>query len=113
MRSFKTENNYDALITENQLGEFRYYCGYIKIPKEYINLFKINKKDFYLESDVYGGVTFSDYMEINDELSYYVGFDCAHYDDRINKKNITFVKNECNKLSTEIDNYIKSNCKGE
>jgi hypothetical protein len=61
--------------------QFGTWCGYVGIPSDH-PLFK--KKDLdELNLDVHGGITWSDFLEDENDGLYYIGFDCAHYLDVI------------------------------
>lgn len=62
---------YEWMIRHNGLG-FR--CGYVQIPSGHPWF----KKHYHnIDVDVHGGLTFSDWLDGN----YWIGFDCAHYND--------------------------------
>jgi len=52
--------------------------------------------------NVHGGITFADYHDKNKSL-WWIGFDCAHEDDTIEKCNVEYVIAECNSLSKQIN----------
>jgi hypothetical protein len=80
MTLFPTENilsqgehmGFPFMVVHNSLG---YRCGYICIPKGH-PWFSKDYDD--IDAFVHGGLTFARY---DDEDSYWIGFDCAHYND--------------------------------
>lgn len=108
------------MVAENEEFCFGgHLCGYVRLPDNHpwidIDIIDVN-------TNVYGGITFSD----ENEDGYWVGFDCAHSMDIVpsmqldkaikklrqkypkfhlpnpNYKNIKFVEEECKKLVDEI-----------
>jgi hypothetical protein len=82
MAIFPTENilsqgehmGFPFMVVHNSLG---HRCGYICIPKGHPWF----GKDYdNIDASVHGGLTFAQYDDDDDE-SYWIGFDCAHYND--------------------------------
>lgn len=111
-------------------------CGYVLIPKHYFFYGKNYDDPIFNEIDVHGGLTFADKpsreMIYLVKDSFYLGFDCAHYDDFSpfstafdsplftfhsisDYKTIDFVKEECSKLARQLfelqQTYEKQNKK--
>ncbi len=55
------------------------WCGYIGLPKGH-PWYGVRYSDIYPRPTVHGGLTFADHWS-TDDLRWWVGFDCAHYDD--------------------------------
>lgn len=69
-------------------------CGYVQVPSD-LNLVE---KDYDLDFDVHGGITFNQYIEESeDKGAYWIGFDCAHSHDYI-----PCMRNIYSKISDEI-----------
>ena len=106
--NFKTKENFKCYIRENEFSseikdsiffnKFKY--GYIIIPT--INANFINIYNIY----VHGGITYCEYNVINNKQVYVLGFDCAHYNDRIEyikqPRTLGYCKNELIYMSKQI-----------
>ena len=82
-----------------------YLCGYVAIPEGH-PLAGVNYNDI---DDIHchGGLTYSedfltDYS--NDEGYWWIGFDCNHGGDTMNKCNVQYVSNECKNIINQINN---------
>jgi hypothetical protein len=75
-----THKGYKCVLQRNFGGA---WCGYVGIPKEH----PIVQHEKYADLDVHGGVTWSEDRLPRDEehssVTFWVGFDCAHYNDYI------------------------------
>lgn len=128
-----TYHNYDYII---KFFEDGHRCGYVKIPDNHI-FYQKNYDD--IDIDCHGGLTFSELSDGNDlEKGYWIGFDCAHFDDKYDTDNILkhfgidalnryyqcaekyvddsatvksldFVRNECKKIIQQLKEYENEN----
>lgn len=80
----KIENHWscrglDCLVIAYDLG---HRCGYVKIPEDHF-LYKVHYDHEKIENfiDIHGGITFSDEMQGLPLEGWWLGFDCAHYND--------------------------------
>ena len=109
-----TASGFDCKIIEQLWSG--HLCGYVRLPEDH-PLFQV---DYFDESfpnfDVHGGITFSGSLFCE---GFYVGFDCAHYDDicpkRVDEvrsptatfKDETFVKEELLYLADQLSRVTK------
>ena len=90
----------------NLLSGSGHYCGYVKLKGE-----KLLKQESFEDGldDVgiicHGGITFDQ----TDALDWgpkregrWIGFDCNHYDDPVEKYDATFVENECKHIIDQL-----------
>ena len=111
--NFKTKENFKCYIRENEFSSEikdsiffnKFKCGYIIIPTTNANF--INIYNIY----VHGGITYYEYNVINNKQVYVLGFDCAHYNDRIEyikqPRTLGYCKNELIYMSKQIKKMIK------
>lgn len=111
--NFKTKENFKCYIRENEFSSEikdsiffnKFKCGYIIIPTTNANF--INIYNIY----VHGGITYYEYNVINNKQVYVLGFDCAHYNDRIKyikqPRTLGYCKNELIYMSKQIKKMIK------
>ena len=63
-----------------------YRCGYVQLPEEIFKHLKYKKDDL----ECHGGVTFYRYVGPEDKIQlpegYWMGFDCNHFEDGMDKK---------------------------
>lgn len=76
-----------------------FWCGYVGVKDDH-PFFNKHYNDLPGDIQVHGGITFSDYW--NEKDIWWIGFDCAHYDDRVNPKGIEFIKEQCALLAKQI-----------
>lgn len=71
---------YDCLITRSHV--IGHLCGYVGIKADHPYYGK-SDDDIHNEYDldIHGDLTFSGYKNIEDETTWFLGFDCAHLDD--------------------------------
>ncbi len=103
---FTTNVGYTGII---RIGILETLCGYIVLPSDH-PYFEKSLYDLYDGAlEVYGGVTFADYL---DKDTYAIGFDCAHVDDYVPTvgawslpqtwKDETFVRGEIEHLAEQL-----------
>ena len=100
MSEFKVEKDfmmgdYRCVILGLSIG---HRCGYVGLPKEH----KYNDKDYdEIDVNVHGGLTFAGKgrkYPVDDDR-YYIGFDCAYYND---KKDLKLMKELCDEKTYNI-----------
>jgi hypothetical protein len=69
-----------------------WYCGYVKVPKGC----PYGKNDNYdaVPIECHGGLTYA--------REGIIGFDCAHYDDAENPKDLNYVTQECKNIINQL-----------
>lgn len=105
-------NGYEDLYNfkSDQLKN-EWYCGYVCI-ENYLNIKELKFKYFkylkYFENniDCHGGITFFDVLDDN---KLYIGFDCNHFGDSIQKCNIEYCKKQCQYIIDQLIEMIKDN----
>lgn len=94
-----------------RMGELGHLCGYVVIPKDH-PLHGVHYDDIHLEA--HGGLTFSaPLLAFGGE--YAIGFDCAHWGDRIpftascspvdEYRDMEYVENEVRRLMQQVAEY--------
>lgn len=58
-----------------------HHCGYVQAPENLKGTHYIDVED---HIDVHGGVTYSGEDYWDTKLGWYFGYDCAHYNDKVN-----------------------------
>ena len=113
---------YDKLISEPMFCEFKhkglicrivkhnsFNCGYVGVPTEH-KCYQYGYDN--IDANAHGGLTFSDFFEheeSNYNEHYYIGFDCAHYNDFVPSMiHRTFTKPDFNKYKDH--NFVKNEC---
>jgi len=83
-----------------------YRCGYVEVPKSIFKRFENRKGELLC----HGGITFYRYVGHNDKIQlpegYWIGFDCNHYEDGIDKEAVKLLLGNT-KYLLEGD-YLKS-----
>ncbi len=74
-----------------------YYCGYCAIEKNH-NKYNVDYDE--INIDVHGGIT---YGEIEKDGLFWIGFDCAHFDDNIIKCDLDYCINECESMAEQLN----------
>ena len=67
-------DGYDCKILRVRMEYSGHLCGYVKIPETH-QLYNLDYDE--IDVDVHGGLTYSS----EEKDGYWLGFDCAHYDD--------------------------------
>ena len=92
-------NNSDLFLFQNWCPT-KYYCGYVRVPYWH-PVYEKNYND--IEIQCHGGLTFSDHKLLGTSyLGWWIGFDCAHYDDVDNPKDMDFVRQECRNIVDQL-----------
>lgn len=73
-------------------------CGYVGIPQGH-PLYGVHYND--IQASIHGGLTYSD-EEWPDNSKWWVGFDCAHSGDTVEKWTLKAVLNECKELARQL-----------
>ena len=103
------------IVRHHRLGHL---CGYIGVPQEH-PFYGVNYDDIDIEA--HGGLTYSDegsglgkkveQFEVNEQL-WFLGFDCAHFNDHIptledsfgsEYRTIEYVKKELARIATQLE----------
>lgn len=107
--------NHRCVIVERGNTPLKYNCGYVEVNKflfgkNYRQKLPFSKLEIIDYFDVHGGITYigdgSNFCTCPD--TWWIGFDCAHAYDTIEKCNVAYCINECKKL---VDQIIKINLK--
>lgn len=77
-----------------------YWAGYVNVPQN--NLLFESSSDLEVSNKIFvhGGVTHAG--SISEEEGYWIGFDCAHSGDNLQKCNKQYVTGECETLAEQI-----------
>lgn len=71
---------YDCLIKEINKNEIMHHlCGYVRLPQQHPGYMTDYNDSIFDSINVHGGLTFSG--SFYDQEGFWVGFDCAHYED--------------------------------
>lgn len=78
-------------------------CGYVAVPKGHPAF----KKDYGdLQIDAPGGLTYARGTNENYPVAatevWWLGFDCAHWDDMQNPKSLQYCENECEAIAKQL-----------
>lgn len=78
----------------------KYYCGYVAVPYWHP---AYEKKYDNLHIQCHGGLTYSDHNLLGQDYpAWWIGFDCAHFYDIDNPKDINFVRQECRNIVDQL-----------
>ena len=78
----------------------KYYCGYVQVPYWHP---AYEKHYDSIKIQCHGGLTFSDHKLLGTPYpGWWIGFDCAHYDDVGNPKNMNFVRKQCRNIVDQL-----------
>jgi len=87
-----------------------WFCGYVEISKEEeeVSILKASTPQIanavpIIDIDCHGGITFCQEISF-DALppKFYIGFDCAHYGDSIEKQDEKFCIAECERIIAQV-----------
>jgi hypothetical protein len=76
----ETRGNYKGFEYSVIFHGFGHRCGYVCIPEGH-KLYENEDSDTLGIIECHGGITFSDFNENLDPDKWWIGFDCAHYND--------------------------------
>ena len=93
-------------------------CGYVGLPRDHPD-FEKHYDDIH-DIEVHGGLTFANYWEDQNDLLWYVGFDCGHAQDMDyepalgynwlhmrGNKSLSYVQEETERLAEQMANRRK------
>lgn len=80
-----------------------FLCGYVGIPKTHPFYGLDYDSEELNDIIIHGGLTFSSRVDKYPD-HWILGFDCAHFDDKVYPKSLDFVKQECNNLYRQLVN---------
>ena len=119
-KQFVTESGFEAFVVLNKTTIMQWRCGYVIIPEESslfkmhvscsVNLYdldlddpniitKLKQQQRLCDVDVHGGITYNDFYN---GKGYCIGFDCAHYQDKIEDQTLEYCISECESLAKQL-----------
>ena len=119
-KQFVTESGFEAFVVLNKTTIMQWRCGYVIIPEESslfkmdvscsVNLYdldlddpniiaKLKQQQKLYDVDVHGGITYNDFYN---GKGYCIGFDCAHYQDKIEDQTLEYCISECESLAKQL-----------
>lgn len=107
-------------IVKRQLN-VEYYCGYVRLnsqkERDAITVIDEDWGEYY-DIHCHGGITFdryaSDYDVDEDRdtgKAFWIGFDCNHLDDSIEKQDFAYAEDQCKSIIDQILEHVKEETK--